>query len=233
MTPSVVRIGDTVHRSRGPQSVFAAELLTYLGSIDFPYAPRYLGVDEDGRDVLTFIEGGTTDHPSQRAPEAYRAGGRMLRALHDATAGHPLAGDAECVTHGDPGAFNTIFRAGVPVAFIDWDISCPGRRLTDLAYMAWTWCIQAQGNVPVRDQTVHLRELRDGYGPFAAGELVATGDLLNAVVQAQTGIVEGESAVIRDPGASPVRSQHAHRAIEWADGDRKFLEQHRRDFLAP
>ena len=37
------------------------------------------------RDVLTFVPGSTTDHPSQRAPGAYGWGGRMLRRLTDIT----------------------------------------------------------------------------------------------------------------------------------------------------
>jgi hypothetical protein len=30
--------------------------------------------------------------------------------------------------------------------------------------MAWTWCTQSQGHVPVAEQARHLREMRDGYG---------------------------------------------------------------------
>ena len=48
---------------------------------------------------------------------------------------------------GDPGPFNTVFRAGLPAAFIDWSSCRPGGRLEDLGYMAWTWCIQSQGHV--------------------------------------------------------------------------------------
>jgi hypothetical protein len=34
-------------------------------------------------------------------------------------------------------------------ALIDWDSCAPGARLSDLGYMAWTWCIQASGHVPL------------------------------------------------------------------------------------
>jgi Phosphotransferase enzyme family len=134
-TASVVRVGETVRRSRSAGSQFAARVLVYLSSIGYPCAPRYLGTDADGRDVLAYVPGATTDHPGQRAAGAYAAGGRMLRNLHDATAGHPLAGSGECVVHGDPGPFNTIFRDGMPVALIDWDSCAPGARLSDLGYM--------------------------------------------------------------------------------------------------
>jgi hypothetical protein len=91
ITTGVVRLGDTVRRARSRRSAFAAEVLTCLESVAFRYAPHYLGEDEQGRDILSFIPGRTTNHPSQRAAGAYALGGRMLRALHDATAGHPLA----------------------------------------------------------------------------------------------------------------------------------------------
>lgn len=63
----VVRVGDTVRRAPEPGSAFAASLLGYLEASGYPYAPRYLGVDERGRDILTYIPGRTTDHPGRRA----------------------------------------------------------------------------------------------------------------------------------------------------------------------
>ncbi|HVX44857.1 MAG TPA: aminoglycoside phosphotransferase family protein [Mycobacteriales bacterium] len=208
-----MRIGGTVHRSRGPNSEFSAELLTYLNSIGFLYAPRYIGTDEEGRDVLEYVAGNTTNHPSRRSEAAYSAGGRMLRALHDATAGHRLAAGAECVAHGDPGPFNAIFRDGLPVAFIDWDTAHPGERIHDVAYMAWTWCIQAAGEVPIEAQVRHLRDFVAGYG-FTGGPR-----LLDAIVAAQTGMIDRESQVRGDPA----RRAHARTAVEWARSDRTLV----------
>lgn len=136
LTAEVVRVGDTVRRTRGPHSDFVAALLGYLNDCGYRYAPRYLGVDEAGRDVLTYLPCVTSDHPNQRTAGATAQGARMLRELHDLTAGHPLAGGDECVVHGDAGSNNVIFSEGAPVAFIDWDFAAPGRRLDDLAYLA-------------------------------------------------------------------------------------------------
>lgn len=90
----VVRAGDAVRRARDAGSEFAARVLAYLESAGYPYAPRYLGVDDRDRDILSYIPGRTTDHPGQRADGAYARGGAILRHLHETTAGHPLAGSA-------------------------------------------------------------------------------------------------------------------------------------------
>lgn len=212
----VVRVGDTVRRETDPGSEFAARLLRYLESAGYPYAPRHLGRDERGRDILTYIPGRTTDHPGQRAAGAYARGGVMLRQLHELTAGHPLAAGRECVLHGDPGPFNVIFDAGMPVAFIDWTSCRPGDRLDDLGYMAWTWCVQSEGNVPVPDQARHLRELRDAYGP------VPPGTLLESMIRAQNRIVEALEPVMLDGRESPARRAWAREAVRWATADQNL-----------
>jgi hypothetical protein len=226
MTKGVVRLGDTVRRGRSAHSPFAAQVLAYLESVGFPYAPRYLGVDDQGRDILSFIPGCTTDHPSQRAAGAYAIGGQMLRALHEATADHPLANGQECVVHGDPGPYNAIFQDGLPVALIDWDSCRPGRRIDDLGYLAWAWCVQSQGNVPIAEQAKHLREMSCGYGG------VEPEQLLTAVVRQQTYIAEVEAANLENPRHSPERRRHAQAAVAWATGDRKLVQQHKQLFLA-
>ncbi|MEV6155517.1 aminoglycoside phosphotransferase family protein [Nonomuraea sp. NPDC052129] len=216
----VARAGDTVRRTRDAGSAFAARVLTHLVSVGYSHAPRYLGIDEHGRDILSFIPGTTTDHPTQRAQGAYAAGGRMLRELHEATASHVLSAGRECVMHGDPGPFNTIFQQGLPVAFIDWSSCRPGDRLDDLGYMAWTWCIQSQGRVPIAEQARHLRELRDGYGT------VEPAHLLGAMVRRQTHIADMEAANIADPTLTPARRRHAEAAMAWATADRELIHRH-------
>jgi Ser/Thr protein kinase RdoA (MazF antagonist) len=141
----------------------------------------------------------------------------MLALLHEATVGHPLAAERECVIHGDPGPFNTIFREGLPMAFIDWSSCRPGGRLEDLGYMAWTWCIQSQGGVPVAEQARHLRELRDGYGDTSP-EI-----LLDAMASSQDRIITAETANLRNPRLSAVRREHASAAVAWATADRALL----------
>jgi aminoglycoside phosphotransferase (APT) family kinase protein len=45
----------------------------------------------------------------------------------------------ETVCHNDLTQWNTVFREGLPVAFIDWDTAAPGPRAGDLGFIAWRW----------------------------------------------------------------------------------------------
>jgi hypothetical protein len=53
----VERIGDTVRRPAMPWTPAVHGLLRYLEDVGYPHAPRVLGFDERGREVLTWIEG--------------------------------------------------------------------------------------------------------------------------------------------------------------------------------
>jgi hypothetical protein len=57
MNTGVVRIGDTVRRPAGPWTPAVHALLDHLHGVGFPGAPRPLGLDEHGREILTFVPG--------------------------------------------------------------------------------------------------------------------------------------------------------------------------------
>jgi hypothetical protein len=52
-----VRVEDTVRRSAGPWTLAVHALLAHLAGNGFTGAPQPLGFDEQGREVLTFLEG--------------------------------------------------------------------------------------------------------------------------------------------------------------------------------
>jgi hypothetical protein len=142
----VVRIGDTVHRRPGPRAAFVHELLGFFQRAGWPGAPRFLGFDPRGREVLSFIEG----HVAWRAPVTREASvvrvAELVREFHDLTAGSALAGDQEVVCHNDLAPKNTVYRgrdpdgAGPrPAAFVDWDLAAPGRRIHDVAHVCWQY----------------------------------------------------------------------------------------------
>jgi len=54
---SPVRVGDTVRRMAGSSRLAVRDLLLHLESVGFDGAPRYLGTDDQGREVLSWIDG--------------------------------------------------------------------------------------------------------------------------------------------------------------------------------
>ncbi len=224
-TSTVVRAGRTVRRPRGHRSAFASAVLRSLNAAGITWAPTYLGIDAEGRDTFSYIPGTTTDHPSQRDERSYAAFGAVLRELHEFSRGIPLSSGAECLVHGDPGPFNVVMAAGMPVALIDWDSVHPGDPMEDVGYAGWTWCIHAVGNVPVVDQARRLRLLADGYDP----ELGA-GRLIEAILRSQDSIIRIEGANAVEERLSDERRQHAHAAVEWARGCRDVLSVNLRTF---
>ena len=57
VTAGVVRVGETVRRPTGPHSPLVHAMLEHLERVGFAGAPRYLGQDDRGREMLTYIEG--------------------------------------------------------------------------------------------------------------------------------------------------------------------------------
>ncbi len=162
ITKGVVRIGDTVRRPASPKTPFTAELLRLLEERGLDHVPRYLGQDDEGRDVFTYLDGWVAARYERRTDEQVAAVGRLLRAFHDATRGSRLAGHHDVVCHHDPGPTNVVFRDGVPAALIDFDTAEPGDVLEDIGYAAWTWCIASK--VPLETQPAQVKVLVDAYG---------------------------------------------------------------------
>ncbi|MEX0970148.1 MAG: aminoglycoside phosphotransferase family protein [Paracoccaceae bacterium] len=146
----VVRIGNTVRRKTSPQSPLVHKLLLHLEAQGFTAAPRFLGHDEVGREILGYIPGRANACPETwEGNAAAIAAVRMLRRYHDATTalvGQRHAGWAisspdparhEVICHNDFGPYNMIFDGAVPVAMIDFDLAGPGPRMRDLAYLAY------------------------------------------------------------------------------------------------
>ena len=165
-TQGIVRVGDTVRRPTGPNSRFVHDLLRYLEASGFSGAPRLLGVDERGREILSFVEGEVPhDHRlySPSEPRLIKVAA-LIRQLHDVTAGSELAAGAEIVAHNELGPHNTVFVGVEPVAFIDWDDAAPGTRLFDLANAIWSYVDVGDGGGPVREQARLVRLMCDAYG---------------------------------------------------------------------
>ncbi|MFL5995600.1 MAG: trifolitoxin immunity protein, partial [Streptomyces sp.] len=143
----VVRVGDTVRRTQSQRSAFVRELLALFESAGWRGAPRFLGIDEHGREMFGYLEGRaaltSTERVAVRDDEALVEVARLVRAFHDLTHGTPLAGDRDVVCHNDLAPKNTVYAVsdGVwrPSAFIAWDLAAPGARSPDVAHVCWQY----------------------------------------------------------------------------------------------
>lgn len=144
----VVRIGDSVRRSPSPSTPTIQRLLAHVRSAGVGWVPEPRGLDEEGREVLSYLEGEVPHAmPAWVWSEAVLTDvARALRAWHDATAtfdrkdavwGLPPRDPDEVVCHSDFAPYNCVFRAGRFAGAIDFDLCAPGPRLWDIAYTAY------------------------------------------------------------------------------------------------
>jgi Phosphotransferase enzyme family len=157
----VVRIGDTVRRPVRPFTASIQSFLAHLHTRGFTDAPVPLGYDDEGREVLSYVDGEVPEPP---LPD-YAASEQTLvdiaglvRRLHDAAAdfeappgaiwgsvpGTPtgivsLFDRPELISHQDYCPGNVVFRNGRPVAFIDFDLSRPTTRVVDAVNAIYWW----------------------------------------------------------------------------------------------
>ncbi|MEZ4323251.1 MAG: phosphotransferase [Myxococcota bacterium] len=220
LTAGVVRVGDTVRRPAHDRSAFTEALLDHLERERFAGAPRFLGRDEQGRDVLSFVHGDVPVHWQRFADEAVHAAGGLLRAFHDATRGSALCAGRPVVCHHDAGPHNMVFRAGLPVALIDFDLAEPGDPLEDVAYAAWAWCLSDRPARTLDDQAAQLGVLVEGYGLDRAGRA----GLIDAVLERYTRNI----GFWRERGAAGLSpADRVDDIVGWTARMRAFTELHR------
>ena len=174
----VVRIGDTVRRPAGSWTPAVHALLGHLHAAGFPGAPRPLGLDEHGREVLTFIPGPVAwpGHLHSLDPDGrLRRVARLIRDFHDAVTGFcpppdprwqaliPAEGTG-IIAHHDLAPWNLILGPR-QWAFIDWDTAAPGSRLWDVAYALHGFVPLSANPRYQRDNPTHrMRQFADAYG---------------------------------------------------------------------
>ena len=219
-----VRIGDTVRRSSGSSRAAVRELLLHLESVGFDGAPRHLGIDEQDREILSWIEGDVPLPPYpawSMTDQAVADLGGLVRRLHEATMTFRATtadwstewadpGGGPVICHNDLFPENVVFRDGRVVALIDFAMAGPGRPLWDLAIAAEMWCPLGE---PARrdrhsddlDGIARLGVLTRGYGlePDRAEEL------LDVIIEERTHAAENIRMEIADGNEAAIHN--------WAD----------------
>ena len=192
VTEGVVRVGNTVRRPLHGNSPLVHALLRHLEDVGFAGAPRFLGIDSAGREVLTYIEGEVAGRPRPAwiaDEDRLVSVGRLVRAYDDAAAtfvvppgaepdpglpdppGTPPAPayPPELIGHVDITPENVVFRDGQAVALIDFDLAKWATRADEMFNVMLWWAPlgdPADADPLLRDVDVprRCRLLADAYG---------------------------------------------------------------------
>ena len=160
----IVRIDDTIHRPTHWWTPSVHDLLNYLERVGFPYSPRVLGFDDEGREVLTYIEGesGKEGWYKIHSDEGLANFAKLLKSYHEAIADYKPPTHAEwayspnelkpgeIMCHGDFGPWNIAWDGETPVGILDWDFVLPAKPEYDILYAL-------QYSAPFRDDETTVK----------------------------------------------------------------------------
>jgi Phosphotransferase enzyme family len=244
----VVRVGPHVLRPSSRHSGSVHAFLRAVSDAGFEGAPTPVGIDEDGRERLVFIDGEVPLPPYpdwSQSDTALASIAGLLRCLHEAARGFdphgltwedsladPAGGTLVC--HNDVCPENVVFRDGIAVALLDFEAAAPGRPVYDLAHLA-RLCVpvedeldQARLGWQPADRPARLRLVADAYGLDHDGRA----ELLPAVNDA---IDRLEAAVRRSVAAgdpNSIASWERTGGSERYDRRRRWWTNHHDQFAA-
>ncbi|GAB3434616.1 phosphotransferase [Flindersiella endophytica] len=214
----------------------------------FEGAPTPVGIEEDGRERLVFIEGEVPVAPYpdwSQSDTALASIARLLRGLHDAarefdprglswndSLADPAGGSLVC--HNDVELSNVVFRDGVAVALLDFEFAAPGRPVYDVAQLA-RLCVPIEDDFDQErigwrpaDRPARLRLVADAYGLDRDGRvelLAAVDDALSRIEAAAR-----RSLDVGDPNTVAMMNRRG--GIEKFDRRRRWWSAHYEHFAA-
>ncbi len=244
----ITRIGDRVHRPAGRWSNQVQLFLHHIHQNGFDKAPKPFGFDDQGREVVSYLQGEVINYPltsSIASLEALTSSAGLLREYHDASVGFfanpnhrpelwqlPSRLPCEVICHGDFAPYNVVFKGAAAVGIIDFDTAHPAPRSWDIAYALYRWApfthpSNKDGFGSISDQIERAKKFCDAYG-FPNEHRVSLSSLiierLNALVNF---ILEG--AKMDDPTSNKsIRNGHKLlylRDIEYLDKNSKKIDE--------
>jgi len=215
VTHGVVRVAQTVRRPPQTNSELVRALLAHLAALHLDIAPRYLGTDPQGREIFSYLPGEVPRELNASFDDVTLIdAARLIRRFHNATAGTELTSRQEVVCHNDLSPCNFVFRAGRPVAIIDFDNAAPGTRLHDLGYALFLWLNLGTDGPDPAEQARRIETFCDAYGTAPGTAIV------KAIATAVAANIQRLCAADRLAD------------VEWWQAQLDWIEQHRRALAA-
>ena len=151
VTAQVVRRGEFVHRTPCKNAAFVHQVLEFLEAGGVEGVPRYRGLDQQGREVLTFLPGQVPpDLGFFTQAQCCQAVERM-KAFHSCLRDFPGCPPGWTVCHNDLSPCNYVFQEGRPVGIIDWDAAAFGHPWTTWPTpcgCGWIWAMRSTATPP-------------------------------------------------------------------------------------
>ena len=155
-TSGITRIGDTVRRPLSETSAFVQPLLQHLKEVGFNGAPRFLGIDDKSREILSYFPGTVPSDIRWFSDSQLEAAAKLIQRYHNATVNLASAYHTEVICHHDLSPCNFVFAGTLPYAIIDFDAAAPGSRSADLSYAAWLWLDIGNPDIAPQEQKRRL-----------------------------------------------------------------------------
>ena len=134
---AVSRVDGTIRRTTGWWSGAVHALFEHLEASEFEASPRFLGTDEQGREILSELPGRPCLGPELDGDALLASAARLTRRYHDLVArwryprggwqlapGAGAGGDVIC--HNDLAPWNFLQDQGRATGLVDWDVAAPG-----------------------------------------------------------------------------------------------------------
>jgi hypothetical protein len=244
----VVRVGAHVLRPSNPHSRSIHAFLSAVHRAGFEGASVPIGIDDDGRERLVFIEGDVPVPPYPgwaQSDTALASVAALMWGLHDASRefdargltwsnemADPAGGPIVC--HNDVCLENVVFRGGVAVGLLDFDFAAPGRPIYDVAQFA-RMCVPIDDEINAArlgwrraDRPARLRLIADIYrlDTDGRGELIAI--LADSIARG------GEFVRRRVDAGDPnfIKMWNEMGGMERFDRRRRWWNEHRDDFMS-
>lgn len=170
-----VLVGGTVRRPTGPWTPAVHELLDFLAATGLPHVPHVLGIDDRGREILTYLPGEVVPIGERSLTDGQLASAAAwLREYHRVVVGFPRGvrrwrfveralAPGEIVCHHDSAMYNMAFDGDALAGVFDWDVAGPGIPLDDVAILAWNSPLLRLGE-DAAEAAHGLRVIADAYG---------------------------------------------------------------------
>jgi len=222
----VVKVGDTVRKEPSENSELVREVMAVLSNNNFQYSPKYLGIDQKGREIMTYIEGEQMNH-TEITVDLMKQTLKVLKQFHNIFSTSDLSQDQETVLHTDYAPWNLIVKEGKLVGVIDFDKVIPGKRIYDVAYICWNLLDIGSKNSNFTEEEIlkYLPILINAYGEIDTSEFVdvllseQNRILLERELRVKE-VEEGEEKEYREGICEDIKKQ-----IEWVKRNRLNIEK--------